>query len=295
MTLCTLHRAASTVSPRALSLAVTLAAALIATASLAEGDAELVDSINAYRDAPRRCEGRSLPRADALAPSAPLARVEVPRGGDLGTALDHAGYQAATSRLIWIAGASDARDVMTLLQQRHCAAMLDPRYTEVGVFRSGRQWRIVLAQPLLTTSLGDWREAGQAVLARVNTARAESRQCGGRHFDAAPPLIWNERLAQAALAHSRDMAASGALAHEGSDGSTPAQRTARHGYDWRAVGENVAGGQGSAAAVVDGWLQSPVHCANLMAPEFTEMGAAYAHEPGSRLHIYWAQLLATPR
>jgi uncharacterized protein YkwD len=47
---------------------------------------------------------------------------------------------------------------------------------------------------------------------------------------------------------------------------------------------------------VQGWLDSPGHCANIMNDDFTEMGAAYAvntaREPA---RIYWTQVLGTPR
>ncbi len=275
--------------------ALVLAGACAVAHTQAGGEAQLTALINAYRDAPQSCEGRAMPRAEPLASSAALARVELERGGTLGDALAAVGYQAATSRLLWISGAADASAAMAVLTQQHCAALLASDLTEIGISRSGRHWRIVLARPLLAETLGDWRSAGRAVLERANAARAEPRRCGDAHFDAAAPLAWNERLAAAALAHSRDMAQRSTLGHAGSDGSRPADRATRHGYDWRAVGENVAGGQGSAAEVVDGWLRSPVHCANLMAPEYREMGAAYAREPGSRLHIYWTQLLGTQR
>jgi len=272
-----------------------LAALMISGGAQAQGSDELTALVNAYRNAPQRCDGARLPRAGTLAPSDALARVRVEPGAGLAQGLADAGYQASASQLIWVAGATQADAVMAKLKQSHCRAILDRRYTEIGVSRSGKRWRVVLAQPLLAPDLGDWRTAGQATLAHANKARAAARTCGDRHFDAARPLAWNEKLAAAALAHSRDMAERNQLGHAGSDGSTPAQRATRQRYDWRAVGENVAGGQGSADKVVAGWLASPTHCANLMAPEFTEMGAAYARADDSDLRIYWTQVFATPR
>ena len=55
------------------------------------------------------------------------------------------------------------------------------------------------------------------------------------------------------------------------------------------VGENIAAGQGEPADVVAGWLASPGHCANIMSPDFAEMGAAYALRPGSTRAIWWTQ------
>jgi uncharacterized protein YkwD len=61
------------------------------------------------------------------------------------------------------------------------------------------------------------------------------------------------------------------------------------------VGENIAAGQPTAEQVVAGWLKSAGHCANLMDPDFSEMGVAFAVAPQRGKAIYWAQLFATPR
>ena len=101
--------------------------------------------------------------------------------------------------------------------------------------------------------------------------------------------MWNEALAEAALAHSRDMASRDYFSHADPSGASVRQRATRAGYRWRYVGENIAAGLGSPEQVVAGWLASPGHCANLMSPDFVDMGAAYAVEPASKLDIYWTQ------
>jgi uncharacterized protein YkwD len=92
------------------------------------------------------------------------------------------------------------------------------------------------------------------------------------------------------------MAAQRHLRHEGSDGTTVAERATRAGYGWRLIGENIASGQPSASEAVAGWIDSPRHCANLMNPAFTEMGAGYAisraNLPG---FVYWTQVFGVPR
>jgi uncharacterized protein YkwD len=74
-------------------------------------------------------------------------------------------------------------------------------------------------------------------------------------------------------------------------GAGVAERARQHGYRWRAIGENIAAGQGSPQQVVAGWLASPGHCANILSPDFTEMGAAYAINDKAALEIYWTQVL----
>jgi len=215
-------------------------------------------------------------------------------GTELTAALNAAGYRASMARMITISGPSGASGVMSLLERRYCRSLLERRYSEIGVSRDGASWRIVLAQPLLSADLGDWREAGKAILDRVNVARAKPRICGHRRFDAAAALAWNEQLAAASLAHSRAMAGQNFFSHEGQSGGSVTDRVAREGYRWRRAGENIAAGQGSPEKVVAGWLASPGHCANIMNPGFVEMGAAYATNPDSDLIIYWTQDFGAP-
>ena len=85
------------------------------------------------------------------------------------------------------------------------------------------------------------------------------------------------------------------LSHDGRDGSTPGVRATRAGYQWRVVGENIAGGQSTPEQVVAEWVRSPRHCGNLMSADYSEMGVAYAVEPQSAVGIYWVQMLAAPR
>jgi len=270
-----------------------LAAAMVVVPalSLAAGEDELVSLINARRAETRGCNGAREAAAGPLAPSPALARVDTAAvGGDLGKALIAAGYRAATATTVVVSGVADARDAARLVEQQHCDAVRNRRYAEIGVMRTGTTWRINLAAPLLAGDLGDWREAGRAVLRLVNDARQRGGVCGRQRFAATPPLTWNERLAAAALAHSSDMAQREYFDHVDRRGTGVAERARQHGYAWRTVGENIAAGQGSAQQVVAGWLASPGHCANILSPDFREMGAAYALNPNAAMDIYWTQV-----
>lgn len=128
----------------------------------------------------------------------------------------------------------------------------------------------------------------------INRARASGGKCGGKRFRPAAAVRWNAALAGAARSHSIDMAGRNRLGHRGSGNSTVEKRVGRSGYIWRAVGENVAGGLDTCKAVVSGWLHSPGHCANIMEPDFTEIGAACAQNASSRYRTYWTLVLAAP-
>jgi uncharacterized protein YkwD len=51
----------------------------------------------------------------------------------------------------------------------------------------------------------------------------------------------------------------------------------------------------SADRAVQGWLDSPGHCANIMAPNYGEMGAAFAVNPQSKPGVYWVQVFGAGR
>ncbi len=107
------------------------------------------------------------------------------------------------------------------------------------------------------------------------------------------PLRHNGLLSQAADAHSKDQAAQEKLTHTGSDGSSPGDRIDRTGYPWRTWAENAAGGYGTAERVVDGWVRSPGHLANILNPNVTEIGLGIAYTAGG--YPYWTQVFAAPR
>lgn len=135
----------------------------------------------------------------------------------------------------------------------------------------------------------------RALLNRVNEARSQPRQCGDEDFDAAEPLSWNCKLEDAARAHSRDMTELEFFGHTDPEGVQTGERVSNRGYNWSAVGENIAMGQNSVDDVVDGWLSSPGHCANIMSDNFTEMGAARIEAPGSQYSPVWTQVFGRPR
>jgi uncharacterized protein YkwD len=82
--------------------------------------------------------------------------------------------------------------------------------------------------------------------------------------------------------------------HEDRAGHTPADRVRAVGYREKLVGENIAFGPRTAEEVVQGWLDSPGHCENIMDPRFAEMGIAYAAGHLKR-GLYWVQVFAAPR
>lgn len=61
-------------------------------------------------------------------------------------------------------------------------------------------------------------------------------------------------------------------------------------YGYRILGENLAGGQRSPEEVVEAWMNSPGHRANIMNPNFEELGVGYLYVDNSKYRHHWAQL-----
>lgn len=264
-----------------------------------QNNPSLADLINAYRAAPGSCEGGRAAPAPPLAPEPALARARVETGMFLEQALERAGYPVARAEAIYAEGPPDERAAMAAIERRYCRTLLSTQFTAVGAGHTGNSWLIVLAQPAPPSpvlQLPQWQVAGQAILGAVNAARSMPRSCGARQFAPAPALAWNGALADAALAHSGDMATQRYFSHQGKDGRVVGERALQAGYRWRRIGENIASGQDSANEAVTGWLSSPGHCANLMSRDFTEMGAAYAISTSRDVpRVYWTQVFGTPR
>ncbi|MDT0611901.1 CAP domain-containing protein [Streptomyces lancefieldiae] len=103
-----------------------------------------------------------------------------------------------------------------------------------------------------------------------------------------PALGVDARLTRAAQAHSADMVARDFYSHTDPDGGKPRDRAAAAGATRRTVGENIACGQRSPADVVEGWMNSPGHRANILKADFTHIGVGLAG--GGRAGTYWTQL-----
>jgi uncharacterized protein YkwD len=138
---------------------------------------------------------------------------------------------------------------------------------------------------------------GADLLKRINDLRAAGASCGAQGtFAPAAPVVWNTLLTRAADGHSQDMSAGNYFSHTSADGRTLSDRINATGYNWRFIGENIAAGQSSVNTVMDGWIASEGHCANLMQPQFKEMGVSCV--PGtaaSRYRTYWTMNLGEPR
>lgn len=121
-----------------------------------------------------------------------------------------------------------------------------------------------------------------AVLTLVNQERGKAG-CG--------PLTADSRLATAARLHSEDMAARGFFDHTTPDGVTFDQRITKAGYRWSGAAENIAKGQTTPASVMDSWMHSPGHRANILNCGFKNIGIGLGHQGSTPL---WTQDFGSP-
>lgn len=143
-----------------------------------------------------------------------------------------------------------------------------------------------------------WAQWEAEVLELTNEARAVGANCGGQQFGSAGPLTTDPALRCAARLHAKDMGVQDYFDHDSLDGRSMADRVNETGYRWSSIGENIAVGQRSPEQVVQGWLDSPGHCRNMMAPQFKELGVGYYNTGGSSGFTpgrYWVQNFARSR
>ena len=118
------------------------------------------------------------------------------------------------------------------------------------------------------------------VLDLVNIQRAAQ----GLH-----PLSVNHNLATAARDHSEDMGLQGYFSHTSLDGRTVPDRITAAGYFYNTYGENIAGGQPTPEDVIDAWMSSSGHRANILNSNFCDIGVGYAYLADSTYRHYWTQ------
>lgn len=90
-------------------------------------------------------------------------------------------------------------------------------------------------------------------------------------------LVENNILNSAAKQKSKDMLVNQYFAHTGPDGKTLRNWLKGNGYDYHVAGENLAMGYSDAAETVSAWEASPTHYANIIDPDFNNIGVGMAN------------------
>ena len=239
--------------------------------------------------------GGILPAARPLRHEALLdkAAEQWASGRTLSAATEHVGYHAEAAAGLHITGPESS--TAQTLRRSSCVTVSNQSMRDVGIYRRGVDTWFILASVDAIPSSSEAPVLVSRALDLVNEARAHGTRCGEKAFAPAPPVVLSGTLGGVALGHASDMAQHNYFEHEDLTGHTPADRVRAVGYHEKLVGENIAYGPKTPEEVVQGWLDSPGHCENIMDPRFAEMGIAYAAGRAARHGLYWVQVLATPR
>lgn len=120
--------------------------------------------------------------------------------------------------------------------------------------------------------------AAQAILSRVNTARAQN---------GLSPLALDSAMTRAANVRAAELAKR--FSHTRPNGARGLTALAEAGVSYRAAGENIAAGQQTAQAVMAAWMNSSGHRANILSAKYSRLGVGQAVVGG---RTYWVQLFA---
>jgi uncharacterized protein YkwD len=136
-----------------------------------------------------------------------------------------------------------------------------------------------------SAATGTEQDLAQQVLTLVNQERATA---------GVGPLTMHTGCSQVAYNHSADMDLRDFFDHVNPDGLNPFQRMQAAGIGYSAAGENIAAGYQTAAAVMNGWMNSPGHRANILNANFTEIGIGVRQGSTGQYGTYWTQVFRRP-
>ncbi len=103
-----------------------------------------------------------------------------------------------------------------------------------------------------------------------------------------PDLKASSRLSRLAQLKAEDMAKKGYFSHTSPTYGSAFDMMKAHGISYKTAGENIAKGQPTAQAAMNGWMNSSGHRANILGSKYSEIGVGVAEN--GKGTIYWVQL-----
>lgn len=120
--------------------------------------------------------------------------------------------------------------------------------------------------------------AASEVVRLTNSARSQNGYAA---------LVEDGALSEAAAVRAREIARS--FSHTRPSGASFSSALSESGVSYLRAGENIASGQKSASEVVNAWMNSPGHRANILNGGYSRIGSASVNVDGT---LYWVQLFA---
>ncbi len=139
-----------------------------------------------------------------------------------------------------------------------------------------------------TTAAGstDTTAAGSSISANAQEViRLVNKE---RNAAGLPALTENSRLSEAAQAKAEDMMKNGYFSHTSPEYGSPFEMMRTFGITYTAAGENIAKGQKTPAAVMDGWMSSSGHRANILKASYEQTGVGFCKDSSGV--TYWVQM-----
>jgi uncharacterized protein YkwD len=279
-----------------------LLALLAGTPAISQADMrqDLLRLINAERS---RVGSPPLRLDDSLTRAAQQHADEIARSGSFQSGssevmkkrIQQAGYQAHEWTENLTQSGADPAGLLRFWKSSNPSTfrdLMDARYRDIGLGVSRLEdtplYSFLFAVPQAdyfareTTDLRDPTAVRKEMLARVNAIRKKA---------GLGSLRLNSDLEKAAQRHAEDMLARGYFSHESPSGTTVRERSRKAGYDWAAIGENIAFGQTSVDEVIETWMDSPGHRKNILGRHFNELGIGLALGKGQdgKYQVLWVQ------
>ncbi|MFS1512652.1 stalk domain-containing protein [Chengkuizengella sp. SCS-71B] len=108
------------------------------------------------------------------------------------------------------------------------------------------------------------------------------------------PLTLNANISNVANIKSKDMLINQYFDHISPTYGSPFDMMKSFGLNYRAAAENIAAGQNTPEKVVNGWMNSSGHRANILSSNYTQIGVGYYYGSNSNYRHYWTQQFLTP-
>lgn len=160
--------------------------------------------------------------------------------------------------------------------------MITPVNRVVRNYRMKRSIKLLLVLSVIATSFTHAPESqafSERSLVRLTNQHREKA------------LVIDHRLSIVAQTKANDMVNKNYFSHLTPDGHTPWYFFQQMGYSYTSAGENLALDYSTNKDVVDAWMESPSHRANIVNPNYTKVGIGIARKG---IHVYIVQLFAQP-
>ncbi|MBE6845746.1 MAG: hypothetical protein E7508_08595 [Ruminococcus sp.] len=148
-------------------------------------------------------------------------------------------------------------------------------------------------QPAVTTTPATTTTTVATTVSQADTAKVYAEEVlkivnAKREAVGAEPLTLNSKMCSAAMVRAQEITE--LFSHTRPDGQSWSSIYSEFGITYYNAGENIAAGSSTPQGVMNQWVNSSGHYANIINSDFTELGVGYVYAPNSPYGYYWVQL-----